>query len=120
MNAELESKVKNVIDQIRPYLQADGGDIKFLELTEQSKVKGNRRRFFNHYAVGVFVFAHVRDFEVLGDSVGAQVAVVALIDVSLEIGNIVSKDFNGIAHGRERHFAYACKGLDCAEYGIIA
>ncbi|HOW31666.1 MAG TPA: NifU family protein, partial [Bacteroidales bacterium] len=38
MNAELESKVKNVIDQIRPYLQADGGDIKFLELTEQNIV----------------------------------------------------------------------------------
>lgn len=38
MNAELESKVKNVIDQIRPYLQADGGDIKFLELTEENIV----------------------------------------------------------------------------------
>lgn len=38
MNAELENKVKNVIDQIRPYLQADGGDIKFLELTEENIV----------------------------------------------------------------------------------
>jgi Fe-S cluster biogenesis protein NfuA len=38
MNAELESKVKNVIDQIRPYLQADGGDIKFMELTEENVV----------------------------------------------------------------------------------
>lgn len=38
MNTELESKVKNVIDQIRPYLQADGGDIKFLELTEENVV----------------------------------------------------------------------------------
>jgi Fe-S cluster biogenesis protein NfuA len=38
MNTELESKVKNVIDQIRPYLQADGGDIKFLELTDENIV----------------------------------------------------------------------------------
>ncbi|HNX43324.1 MAG TPA: NifU family protein [Bacteroidales bacterium] len=38
MNAELESKVKNVIDQIRPYLQADGGDIRFLELTDENVV----------------------------------------------------------------------------------
>ena len=27
--SELETKVKNVIEQIRPYLQADGGDISF-------------------------------------------------------------------------------------------
>ncbi|NTW24417.1 MAG: NifU family protein, partial [Lentimicrobium sp.] len=26
-------KVKNIIEQIRPYLQADGGDISFVELT---------------------------------------------------------------------------------------
>ena len=38
MNAELESKVKNVIDQIRPYLQADGGDISFVELTGDNVV----------------------------------------------------------------------------------
>jgi len=38
MNAELENKVKNVIDQIRPYLQADGGDIRFLELTDENVV----------------------------------------------------------------------------------
>ncbi len=31
---ELEKKVLNVIEQVRPYLQADGGDIKFLELTD--------------------------------------------------------------------------------------
>jgi Fe-S cluster biogenesis protein NfuA len=35
---ELTSKVKNVIEQIRPYLQADGGDIHFLELTEDNVV----------------------------------------------------------------------------------
>ena len=37
-NLELESKVKNVIDQIRPYLQADGGDISFVELTHENVV----------------------------------------------------------------------------------
>lgn len=32
--AELESKVKNVIEQVRPYLQQDGGDISFVEITD--------------------------------------------------------------------------------------
>ena len=32
--AEIESKVKNVIEQVRPYLQQDGGDIRFVELTD--------------------------------------------------------------------------------------
>ena len=31
---ELIPKVKNVIDQIRPYLEADGGNIEFVELTD--------------------------------------------------------------------------------------
>jgi Fe-S cluster biogenesis protein NfuA len=30
----LEEKIKNVIDQIRPYLEADGGDISFVNLTD--------------------------------------------------------------------------------------
>ncbi len=33
-NPELIEKVKNVIEQIRPYLQQDGGDINFVEITE--------------------------------------------------------------------------------------
>jgi Fe-S cluster biogenesis protein NfuA len=37
-STDLESKVKNVIDQIRPYLQADGGDIQFIELTSENVV----------------------------------------------------------------------------------
>lgn len=37
-NEELIRKVKNVIDQIRPYLQNDGGDIEFIELTEDNIV----------------------------------------------------------------------------------
>jgi Fe-S cluster biogenesis protein NfuA len=36
---ELTEKVQNVIEQIRPYLQADGGDIQFVELTEDLTVK---------------------------------------------------------------------------------
>lgn len=35
---ELVKKVESVIDQIRPYLQADGGDIKFIELTDDNVV----------------------------------------------------------------------------------
>ena len=37
-NPELIEKVKNVIDQIRPYLQADGGDIAFVNLTDDNIV----------------------------------------------------------------------------------
>ena len=37
-NAELIKKVENVIDQIRPYLQADGGNIRLVELTEDNVV----------------------------------------------------------------------------------
>jgi Fe-S cluster biogenesis protein NfuA len=33
---ELEKKVQNVLDQIRPYLQADGGDIRFVNLTDEN------------------------------------------------------------------------------------
>jgi Fe-S cluster biogenesis protein NfuA len=35
-HGELERKVKNVLDQIRPYLQADGGDIRFVGLTDDN------------------------------------------------------------------------------------
>lgn len=37
-NLELENKVKNVIDQIRPYLQADGGDVEFVDIREDNTV----------------------------------------------------------------------------------
>jgi len=37
-NAELIKKVEAVIDQIRPYLEADGGNIKFIEVTEDNVV----------------------------------------------------------------------------------
>jgi len=35
---EIEKKVKNVLEQIRPYLQSDGGDIRFINLTEDNVV----------------------------------------------------------------------------------
>lgn len=34
----IEKKVSNVLEQIRPYLQADGGDIKFINLTDDMTV----------------------------------------------------------------------------------
>ncbi len=36
--AEIIAKVENVIQQIRPYLQQDGGDIEFVELTDNNIV----------------------------------------------------------------------------------
>lgn len=35
---EITKKVQNVIAQIRPYLQQDGGDIEFIEFTEENVV----------------------------------------------------------------------------------
>jgi Fe-S cluster biogenesis protein NfuA len=37
-NEELVQKVKNVIDQIKPYLEADGGSISFVNITEDNVV----------------------------------------------------------------------------------
>ena len=38
-NATLEQKVISIIDQIRPYLVQDGGNIEFVELTPDNVVK---------------------------------------------------------------------------------
>ncbi len=38
-NATLEQKVMSIIDQIRPYLEQDGGNIEFVELTDDMVVK---------------------------------------------------------------------------------
>ena len=35
---QLENKVKNVLEQIRPYLQQDGGDLEFIEITDDNVV----------------------------------------------------------------------------------
>ena len=36
---ELTSKIHKVLELVRPYLQADGGDISFVELTDDKVVK---------------------------------------------------------------------------------
>ena len=38
IDIELEQKVKNVIEQIRPYLQADGGDVEYVDMTDDKVV----------------------------------------------------------------------------------
>ena len=35
----MEEKIKEALGQIRPFLQRDGGDIEFVELTEDNIVK---------------------------------------------------------------------------------
>ncbi len=35
----LEERVKEIINQLRPFLQQDGGDIEFVELTSDNVVK---------------------------------------------------------------------------------
>ena len=39
----MEQKIKDALAQIRPYLQRDGGDIEFVELTEDNVVKVRRQ-----------------------------------------------------------------------------
>ena len=36
---ELQNKVIDVLNQVRPYLQQDGGDLQFVELTDNNIVK---------------------------------------------------------------------------------
>ncbi len=38
-NAEMEQKVKTTLEMLRPYLQADGGDISFVEITDDFILK---------------------------------------------------------------------------------
>lgn len=38
-NPTIEQKVVSIINQIRPYLQQDGGDVEFVELTPDNVVK---------------------------------------------------------------------------------
>ncbi len=35
----MKEKVKEAIDKIRPYLQADGGDIELVDVTDDGRVK---------------------------------------------------------------------------------
>ncbi|KAA9326020.1 NifU family protein [Adhaeribacter soli] len=39
MTPEFLTKIESALDQIRPYLQADGGDVKVLELTPEMVLK---------------------------------------------------------------------------------
>lgn len=39
MNEELIKKVDDALEQIRPYLKTDGGDVKIIEITEDNVVK---------------------------------------------------------------------------------
>lgn len=34
----MEKRVKNILEQVRPYLQQDGGDVNFVELTDDMVV----------------------------------------------------------------------------------
>jgi Fe-S cluster biogenesis protein NfuA len=36
---EIEDKIKDVLEQLRPYLQADGGDLALAEITDDMVVK---------------------------------------------------------------------------------
>ena len=38
-NQDYKTKVENILDQVRPYLTADGGGIEFIELTDDLTVK---------------------------------------------------------------------------------
>jgi len=37
--SEIESKIQNALDEIRPYLQTDGGDISFININEDNEVR---------------------------------------------------------------------------------
>ena len=38
-SAELAQRIESSLDSIRPYLEADGGNVKILEITEDNTVK---------------------------------------------------------------------------------
>jgi Fe-S cluster biogenesis protein NfuA len=39
INPEIEAKIKSVLEQLRPYLQADGGDLSLVEITDDYVVR---------------------------------------------------------------------------------
>lgn len=39
MNTELQEKVTKALDGVRPYLEADGGNIELVDITEEGIVK---------------------------------------------------------------------------------
>lgn len=38
-NSEIEGKILSALDEIRPYLQTDGGDISFVNINEENEVR---------------------------------------------------------------------------------
>lgn len=38
-NTEIHEKIKDVLEQLRPYLQADGGDMRLVEITDDYIVR---------------------------------------------------------------------------------
>lgn len=38
-NSDIKKRITEVLDQIRPYLQADGGDLSLVEITDDYVVK---------------------------------------------------------------------------------
>ncbi len=38
-NSEIEGKILSALDEIRPYLQTDGGDISFININEHNEVR---------------------------------------------------------------------------------
>jgi Fe-S cluster biogenesis protein NfuA len=39
MNSQITKKVEDALEQIRPYLQADGGNVSLIEITDENVVK---------------------------------------------------------------------------------
>jgi Fe-S cluster biogenesis protein NfuA len=39
MSKEIEKRILNALNDIRPYLQSDGGDISFISLNEKNEVR---------------------------------------------------------------------------------
>jgi len=39
VNAEIKERIKDVLEQLRPYLRADGGDLALQEITDDLVVK---------------------------------------------------------------------------------
>lgn len=38
-NNEVENKIQSALDEIRPYLQSDGGDIEFIDINDNFEVR---------------------------------------------------------------------------------
>lgn len=55
----MEEKVKAIIEEVRPALQADGGDVEFVELTDDNIVKVKLRGACAHCMGAVMTLKNV-------------------------------------------------------------